>query len=66
MKDATYQNEGEVALWLCEYFLRALDTVHNCLHGNADFAEKLQNDHLVDSVVFDQQDTLVFLAQSCG
>ena len=62
----TYQDEGEVALWLLEYFLRALDTVHHRLHGDADLAEELQDDHLVDPVVFDQQDTLVLLAQSCG
>jgi hypothetical protein len=49
----THQDEGEVAMWLCEYFLRALDSIHHRLHGNADFAEELQNDHLVDSVVFD-------------
>jgi hypothetical protein len=62
----TYEDEREVALWLCEHFLRALHAVHDCLDGNADFAEEFQNDHLVDPVVFDEQDTLVFLAQSRG
>jgi len=65
-RGATYEDEGEVTLWLCEDFLRTLDTIHYCLHWDADFAEEFQNDHLVDSVVFDQQDTLVLLAQSCG
>ena len=62
----TYQDEREVALWFREDFLCALDTVHHRLHRNADFAEEFQDHHLVDSVVFDQQNTLVFLAQSCG
>lgn len=53
-------------MWLREYFLCALDTVHDRLHRDADFAEEFQNDHLVDSVVFHQQDTLVLFAQSCG
>jgi hypothetical protein len=60
----TYEDEREVALWLCEHFLRALHAVHDRLDRNANFAEELQNDHLVDPVVFDQQDALVFLAQS--
>jgi hypothetical protein len=60
----TYKNKREVALWLREHFLRALHAVHDRLDGNADFAEELQNHHLIDPVVFDQQDTLVFLAQS--
>jgi hypothetical protein len=62
----TYQDEREVALWFREHFLRALDAVHHRLHRNADFAEEFQNHHLVDSVVFDEQDTFIFLAQSCG
>ena len=51
---ATYQNEREVAMWLREYFLCTLDTIHDRLHGDADFAEEFQDDHLIDSVVFDQ------------
>lgn len=61
----TYQDEREVALRFREDFLCALDTIHHRLHWNTDFAEEFQNHHLVDLVVFDKQDTLVFLAQAC-